>query len=137
MSKSFNMAGGGASVEIVALQATENRTYTAAEGQAYNPVDVNVQGAEVLPLSVTANGTYDAPEGQAYDPVVVNVQNLEVLPLSVTENGTYTPSEGQAYGPVSVSVTARCPRAEPETAFDLAGMIYTGKISWTVTAVQE
>ena len=36
--------GGGASVTVEALTATENKTYTAPEGKAYSPVTVNVSG---------------------------------------------------------------------------------------------
>ena len=38
--------GGGSSVTVEALTATENKTYTAPEGKAYSPVTVNVSGAE-------------------------------------------------------------------------------------------
>ena len=36
--------GGGSSVTVEALTATENKTYTAPEGKAYSPVTVNVSG---------------------------------------------------------------------------------------------
>lgn len=36
--------GGGSSVTVEALTATENKTYTAPEGKAYSPVTVNVAG---------------------------------------------------------------------------------------------
>lgn len=44
--------GGGSSVTVESLTATENKTYTAPEGKAYSPVNVNVSGG--LP---TANVT--------------------------------------------------------------------------------
>lgn len=36
--------GGGSSINVEALTATENKTYTAPEGKAYSPVTVNVAG---------------------------------------------------------------------------------------------
>lgn len=36
--------GGGSSVTVEALTATENKTYTAPSGKAYSPVTVNVSG---------------------------------------------------------------------------------------------
>ena len=36
--------GGGSSVTVEALTATENKTYTAPQGKAYSPVTVNVAG---------------------------------------------------------------------------------------------
>ena len=39
-----HIGGGGSSVTVEALTATENKTYTAPEGKAYSPVTVNVSG---------------------------------------------------------------------------------------------
>lgn len=39
--------GGGSSVTVEALSATENKTYTAPEGTAYSPVTVNVAAQPV------------------------------------------------------------------------------------------
>lgn len=39
--------GGGSSVTVEPLNATENKTYTAPEGKAYSPVTVNVSGGQV------------------------------------------------------------------------------------------
>lgn len=39
--------GGGSSVTVEALSATENKTYTAPEGKAYSPVTVNVAAQPV------------------------------------------------------------------------------------------
>ncbi len=41
-----HIGGGGSSVEVEALTATENKTYTAPEGTAYSPVTVNVAAQE-------------------------------------------------------------------------------------------
>ena len=38
--------GGGSSITVEALSATENKTYTAPEGKAYSPVTVNVAAQE-------------------------------------------------------------------------------------------
>lgn len=40
-----HIGGGGSSVTVEALTATENKTYTAPEGKAYSPVTVNVAGS--------------------------------------------------------------------------------------------
>ena len=40
-----HIGGGGSSVTVEALTATENKTYTAPAGKAYSPVTVNVSGA--------------------------------------------------------------------------------------------
>ena len=42
MGKACGGSGGGSSVTVEALAATENKTYTAPEGKAYSPVTVNV-----------------------------------------------------------------------------------------------
>lgn len=93
---------GGVDAEPIII--TENGTYSAPEGSAYDPVTVNVPQTTVETLAVTENGTYNAPSGKAYDPVTVNVPQTTVEPLAVTENGEYTPPAGTAYGPVTVSV---------------------------------
>lgn len=41
-----NIGGGGSSVTVEALTATENKTYTAPEGKAYSPVVVNVPSTQ-------------------------------------------------------------------------------------------
>lgn len=97
-----NAEMGGVDTEPITI--TENGTYSAPEGSAYDPVTVNVPQTTVETLAVTENGTYNAPSGKAYDPVTVNVPQTTVEPLAVTENGEYTPPAGTAYGPVTVSV---------------------------------
>lgn len=42
MGKACGGSGGGSTVTVEALTATENKTYTAPEGKAYSPVTVNV-----------------------------------------------------------------------------------------------
>lgn len=62
--------GGGSGVNVQPLDVTENGTYTAPEGVAYSPVNVNVQGgggeasAIIKPLTITENGTYSAKSGK-------------------------------------------------------------------------
>ena len=46
--------GGGSSVTVEALTATENKTYTAPEGKAYSPVTVNVPSSGLAFPEVTA-----------------------------------------------------------------------------------
>ena len=47
--------GGGSSVTVESLTATENKTYTAPEGKAYSPVTVNVAAQEYA-ISCTVDG---------------------------------------------------------------------------------
>ena len=69
-------AKGGDDTQIESLTATENKTYTAPTGIAYNPVIVNVPAPEptIQALLITENDTYTAPSGvDGYSPVTVNV----------------------------------------------------------------
>ena len=84
---------GGPKITITQLNATQNQTYTAQEGEAYNPVVVNVPQTTVESLSVTTNGTYTASSGYAYSPVIVSVaaQSSEVEDFIMrTISGSYT-----------------------------------------------
>ena len=49
-----HIGGGGSSVTVEALTATENKTYTAPEGKAYSPVTVDVVEAKYT-LSVSSD----------------------------------------------------------------------------------
>lgn len=49
--------GGGSSVTVEALTATENKTYTAPEGKAYSPVTVNVSGGGSTPHTISCFST--------------------------------------------------------------------------------
>ena len=55
-----HIGGGGSSVTVEALTATENKTYTAPEGKAYSPVTVNVAAAIPTP-KITAQINIDNP----------------------------------------------------------------------------
>ena len=54
--------GGGSSVTVEALTATENKIYTAPEGKAYSPVTVNVAGGAAwgAPIPVKVSYPSDA-----------------------------------------------------------------------------
>lgn len=70
----FKQPSNGTNETVVqSLSVTENGSYNAGTGKAYNPVTVNVPEKTVTPLEVTANGTYDAGNNAAYNPIVVNV----------------------------------------------------------------
>lgn len=60
---------------IEALNATENKTYTAEDGHAFSPVVVEVPTLteETLTITSAEAQTYTAPEGTAYTSVVVNI----------------------------------------------------------------
>ena len=93
---------GGVDTEPISI--TENGTYSAPEGSAYDPVTVNVPQTTVTPLSVTENGEYTPPAGTAYGPVSVSVGSVTTETLTVTQNGTYNAPSGKAYDPVTVNV---------------------------------
>ena len=72
VSYAMGQAAAGPSVEVEALSATENKTYTAPSGKAYSPVTVNVPNPSSGTLSISANGTYDVTEKASAE---VNVPN--------------------------------------------------------------
>ena len=60
--------GGGSSVTVESLTATENKTYTAPEGKAYSPVTVNVPSTSAtnhttMPLVKQGDNGYEADDG--------------------------------------------------------------------------
>lgn len=95
---------GHGGLDLETLDLSENGTYNAPSGKAYNIVNANVPQTTVESKSVTANGTYTAPSGKAYSPVSVNVPQTTIEALSVTQNGTYTAPSGKAYSPITVNV---------------------------------
>lgn len=104
--KNLNKGSGG-DVDVSSLVATENKTYNAGEGKAYNPVVVNVPTPSPSLQSLTAshNGYFVPSSG--YDGFSeVNVEVATPLEtLSATENGTYTPSSGyEGFSEVTVDV---------------------------------
>ena len=104
--KNLNKGSGG-DVDVSSLVATENKTYNAGEGKAYNPVVVNVPTPppSLQSLTVSHNGYFLPSSGYVgFDEVTVEVATpLETL--SATENGTYTPSSGyEGFSEVTVNV---------------------------------
>lgn len=69
------LVNSGPSINVEELNVTTNGTYTAPEGTAYSPVNVNVQ-PDLGAKSITANGTYNAVDDSldGYSSVTVNVQ---------------------------------------------------------------
>lgn len=78
--------GSGGDVEVEELDVTENGTYTASEGKAYNPVKVNVPNPSTGTLDITSNDTYDVTQ---YASVDVNVPNPSTGTLNISSNDTY------------------------------------------------
>ena len=109
----------GSLVTIEPLEVSENGTYEAAAGKAFNPVAVSVPQTTVEALSVTANGTYTAEAGKAYSPVNVNVPVPTIQALTATANGVYSET-GKAYSPVTVNVTADVSVLSPKATKNLA-----------------
>lgn len=85
----------GEEITVEALDATENRTYTAPTGKAYSPVRVNVT-PDLEELDANANGTYTSSK-DGYSRVRVNVQGSSQIHLQekiATANGDVTPDNG-------------------------------------------
>lgn len=83
----FEVSNAGGGVEPFPLEVTENGTYYAPAGKAYNPVTVNVAG--LVPtgqIEITENGTHDVTE---YAEAVVNVKTYAEELAGVVE-GTAT-----------------------------------------------
>ena len=94
---------GGSSLDVESLSVTENGTYEAEEGTAFNPVTVNVPSPELKTYAINMNGDYDSPSGTAWNHVRVSVPKQR---LTVTENGTYnhTAQTTGGFSPVVVNV---------------------------------
>lgn len=106
-------AAGGDGIDVEALAVTANGTYTAEDGKAYSPVNVNVR-PNLTSMTVTEheNGTsvYRASDigYDGYSSLRVNVDvpapAVDASALSVTANGIYTPEAGKYYNSVTVDV---------------------------------
>jgi hypothetical protein len=72
--------GSGGDVEVESLTATENGTYNAGAGKAYNPVVVAVPEPTLITKSITENGTYNASDDNAdgYSSVTVDVEGYQI-----------------------------------------------------------
>lgn len=93
--------GSGSNIEIESLSITENGTYTASTGYAYNPVSVNVPAFEPAgTMIINENGTFDVAQ---YSAASVNIP-IPPQPsgtLSISENGVY---DVASYASANVSV---------------------------------
>jgi hypothetical protein len=72
--------GGGGEIEVESLTATENGTYNAGTGKAYNPVVVAVPEPTLITKSISQNGTYNASDDNAdgYSSVTVDVEGYQI-----------------------------------------------------------
>ena len=72
--------GGGGDIEVETLNATENGTYNAGTGKAYNPVVVAVPEPTLIAKSISQNGTYNASDDNAdgYSSVTVDVEGYQI-----------------------------------------------------------
>jgi hypothetical protein len=63
-------------IVIKPLEVTENGTYTAEEGEAFNPVTVDVPIPKVKPFTFTENGVYDVADGEVIgaNPITVDIK---------------------------------------------------------------
>ena len=75
-----------------------NGTYTAEDGEAFNPVTVEIPMDKE---TFVKNGTYTPTEGHVYNEVTVNVP-LDTT--NITKNGTYKHTNNGGYSTVNVNV---------------------------------
>jgi hypothetical protein len=113
--KKYRHSGGD--VDVVQLTATENKTYTAPEGKAYNPVKVNVPEPVLDSITINENGHFTPPAGtDGYDDITVYVPYV-TQGTTINENGDYTPPAGvDGFGRVIVDVPTPPPSLQSLTA---------------------
>lgn len=148
-------SGGGPSITVQQLNAVTNRTYTAPEGVAYNPVTVAVPnsytstdvgkvvqrrggggggGAPAYTLvsqttrNIGANGTYNTTTNNS---VVVDVPNPSTGSLPIDKNGTYDVTD---YAEAVVNVSGSSPTPVPSKDVDFID--YDGTIVYSYTAAE-
>lgn len=66
---------------------TENGTYDAPEGIAYDKIVVDVDSAELEEITIEENGTYEPEEKDGYSKVIVDVQPTEEEKEALREEG--------------------------------------------------
>ena len=98
--------GGGSSVTVESLTATENKTYTAPEGKAYSPVVVNVP-SEFSTATLTVVNETDT----AVDVEVPHIIEYEETKVIVTLAGTARLSTSSFTVPI-IDVTSCIPMTE-------------------------
>ena len=121
-----DMIKGRSNIEVERLDATENKTYNAPSGKAYDPVVVNVPNPSTGTLNITSNDTYDVTD---YASAVVNVPNPSTGTLNITESGTYDVTQ---YASVNVNVQGGVPLGIINVDYDLSDTI--NAIVYKVTA---
>ena len=130
--------------EIEELHVTENGTYNAGAGAAYNPVYVNVpEGPDVEELNISQNGTYTAESGVAYNPVNVNVPTGPAKSASdVTVDGANVTVPAGLYSAQVVKTVASGSASTPATTkqqsaptFSISGNVVTANVAATYVDV--
>lgn len=73
--------------EIIPLEVTENGTYTAKEGEAFNPVTVNIERS--IKKYLEAGGTFGNQQIEDFRPLLEysDTENLERIPNMFARNG--------------------------------------------------
>ena len=101
------VAGGDIPSVLGTLEATENKTYKAADEnlEGYSTVTVNVEPS-LQTKSISSNGTFKPDEGyEGFSEVTVNVQP-KLQEKTATANGAITPDETY-YGLSKVTVNVK------------------------------
>lgn len=98
--------GGGSSVEVEPLSVTENGTYTAEEGTAYSPVDVNIPQPKMRKITVTNNRN---TLGNANDHITISSFYIEEGLMKVSDIMILPNKTKDIYFPFAYAIGATPP----------------------------
>lgn len=110
--------GGG--VTVNPLSVTENGEYTAPDGEAYSPVNVNVpQPSGTKQISINANGTttHDVEDYENAQITVAVPQPSGTKTINISQNGTRTENVND-YASAEIIVAVPVPTLDALTATD-------------------
>lgn len=109
--------GGGSSVTVESLTATENKTYTAPEGKAYSPVVVNVSGGSsvnhgTMPVIAEDAEGYPIPSPEEIQHIYYIDNENQFNDISFTTT-TYTYDDGETTPFETTALVADLPVGYP------------------------
>ena len=109
--------GGGGDISVESLSVTENGTYTASSGHAYNPINVSVPTG-IFPSgtsSITSNGIYDITDFASVDVNVsgggggITADDIAMRTISGVVSGSATNIGSYAFFSCSALTTVSFP----------------------------